>query len=128
MKPLLLSLFNLFVHLSYGQILNDSLTQGAMVDPCIQAHFPGGQKALNSFMNKLLIYPDSSFTREKVYVEFIVDTTGKILNPKIKRGMYPKFNEEALRLIKLMPDWIPMKCNGVPQKTRMIQPVTFKIQ
>jgi periplasmic protein TonB len=119
----------LFTICSYAQASNDTLKPQDMIEPCEQAHFPGGNGELNKFMNKILIYPDQdSGIQGKVYVSFSIDTAGKISDANVKRGINPDFDKEALRLFNLMPDWIPMKCNGVPQKTRMILPVIFKIQ
>lgn len=129
MKPILTVFFVSFISYSFPQVSNDTLKPQDIGDPCEQAHFPGGNTELNRFMNKVLIYPDpDAGIQGKVYVSFNIDSTGKISDPKVKRGINPDFDKEAVRLLNLMPDWVPMKCNGIPQKTRMIVPVQFKIQ
>ncbi len=91
------------------------------------SHFPGGQEALKAFIKSNLTIIDLSLCQNSgiVYVQMEVDSTGKISNLKIKRGVKREFDEEALRLFRIMPNWIPMICNGTPKKSDIIIPVTF---
>ena len=65
----------------------------------------------------------------KVYVEFVVDKEGNIPkeNIKIAKGLHPLLDDEAIRLISILPKWKPGKDeNGKPKDTRMIIPINFR--
>ena len=58
-------------------------------------------------------------------IMFIVDKEGKIIDPVVMKGINPAINEEALRVIKLMPDWKPATNGGVrPMVAREDTPST----
>lgn len=89
------------------------------------AAFPGGEKALYSFLSKKLRYPDLAGREGKEarqLVEFIVDRNGQVTQveaPESTREMPAYgFREEAIRVIKLLPPWEPaVRANkSVPQR------------
>lgn len=43
---------------------------------------------------------------------FIVESTGKLTNIVVIKGIDPLFDKEAIKVIKNMPDWHPGECNG----------------
>lgn len=92
--------------------------------------FPGGTEKLMIFIKKELKYPQEAYkngVQGRVYVQFIVDIDGSIIDVKVIRGVDQLLDEEAIRIIKLMPKWKPGKQNGTPVKVSMTVPVTFKI-
>jgi len=90
--------------------------------------FPGGSKAFGKFLEKTLIYPDKSGmidVQGKVIISFIVEKDGRLTNFKVARKLYPIFDDEALRVMKLSPKWIPGKVNGKPVRCRHTIPINF---
>ena len=76
--------------------------------------FPGGEAKLFEYLSKIK-YP--AIAREngisgRVYVTFVVDKDGKIKDAKLLRGIGGGCDEEALRVVKSMPDWKPGRQNG----------------
>ena len=67
--------------------------------------FPGGQDSLQAFMERHLRNPRQ--VEGKVYVQFIVERNGRMTNLKVLRGIDEETDEEALRVMRLMPRWIP---------------------
>lgn len=63
-----------------------------------------------------------------VVIKFEVDTTGVILNPKIARDIGAGCGLEALRIVKLMPKWIPATLGGKPIKKPYYLPIRFKLE
>jgi periplasmic protein TonB len=63
----------------------------------------------------------------KVVVNFIVDEEGKIIQTKILHHVAGGCDEEALRVIKLMPRWKPGMIHGKPVKVSFNQVITFKL-
>lgn len=96
------------------------------VDP--EPEFPGGYSALIEFIKENVQYPEQALAdsiQGRVYVSFVVDSTGKITQPEVARGIHPLLDAEALRVVQLMPDWIPAELNGKRYKTRVRLPITF---
>lgn len=92
--------------------------------------FPGGNEALIKFVSENIQYPDSAKIKkleDDVYVQFIVDEQGKVGNPKIIRGEYDIFKQEALRVVSIMPDFTPGTQRGKPVKVFFTLPFRFKL-
>jgi TonB family protein len=90
--------------------------------------FPGGPDSLNSFLKTNLVYPDSARIKHiqgKVYIGFMVDRNGKVHNPRILNSIDDQLNEEALRVVKMMPDWKPGTAGGTPINVQYILPIEF---
>ncbi len=91
--------------------------------------FPGGQDSLMKFLVQNLHFPEKTDQSESVYtvfVQFKVDSTGRVVEPKILRSAGKEFDNEALRVVKLMPPWIPAHQRGKPVNVLMTLPVRFK--
>lgn len=123
MKHLLLILSCLVTTGLYAQ--DDTTGVYKHETPCEECNYPGGMKECLKFVNTNLRYPDLEM-EGKVYVSFYVDTLGVISDVTVKRSLRKDFDEEAVRVIKLMPNWIPANCDGRLIKSRMTLPVVFK--
>lgn len=93
--------------------------------------FPGGMSALARFMQTNIKYPEMA--REmgisgKVYCRFVVDEMGNIGDVKVLRGVGHGLDQEAVRVIKMMPHWIPGKMNKKPVKVQYTLPVMFVLK
>jgi len=97
--------------------------------------FPGGELALRNFLKSKTKYPKKALKKGiqgKVYVNFTVTETGKLEKIYIIRGVDPILDQEALRVIKSMPDWSPGKIwnseypNGKSLNMSFTIPVEFK--
>jgi TonB family protein len=92
--------------------------------------FQGGEQKLLEFLSSHMQYPDAARTggiQGKVYVSFVVNEIGKISDVKILRGIGGGCDEEALRVVKLMPPWTPGKQQGKAVKTMFNLPIDFKL-
>ncbi len=102
---------------NFGQnTSSDSSTQKSInidsiyVDPEIEPSFPGGTTDYCKFIDKNLnkvIVGDSSLTIGKVVISFTIDTLGHASNFRIERSYNRVVDKEFLRVIKLMPNWVP---------------------
>lgn len=96
----------------------------------IAAEYPGGKEALDLFLKKNLKVPDifmESEVKDKCYVRFIVSETGNISNVKLMKGIAdcPECDAEALRVVKMMPDWTPAKNGGNNVNCWYTMPIVF---
>ena len=114
---------------AFGQT-KDSVAHDTTIfaDPMIYPSFPGGQAGLKEYIDKNFNWTQGQMTVEgNVFVEFVVDTDGKIKDVKIVRGLCESCDKEALRLVKNMPTWTPGKENEKTVKTRMVLPIKFRL-
>lgn len=125
---------------SYGKISNEEAVQGvpefnnsdeilAEVDKLPQ--FIGGEDSLIRFINYNLVYPLKARNKKKegtVIVEFIIEIDGTIKNTKIIKGFDKECNDEAERVIKSFPKWIPGESNGMKTRVKYTLPITFEIK
>lgn len=79
------------------------------------AEFPGGQSAMGKFLQKNLRCKDSYVKANvsgKIVISFTVTKNGEITDIKTLKGVGFGMDEEGIRVVKLMPNWIPAKQNG----------------
>ena len=93
--------------------------------------FPGGDVGLARFLNKNIKYPmmaRESNIQGRVYVTFVVETNGSITDIKILRGIGGGCDEEAIRVVKMIPKCAPGKQRGKPVRVQFNLPVRFVLQ
>ena len=91
--------------------------------------FPGGKTAMVAWINANLKYPEKALKAGisgKVYVSFIISSTGKVKNAIINKSVSPSLNDEAIRVISSMPEWKPGSQGGKPVDVQMLVLVEFK--
>jgi protein TonB len=95
-----------------------------------QPEFEGGYEAMLSFIKKNMVYPANARRMQidgTVHVSFIVSKTGEISDVKVLRGIMTDCDNEAVRVVKMMPRWKPGKQNGKPVYVRFIMPIKFRL-
>jgi TonB family protein len=93
--------------------------------------FKGGETALYNFINSNIVYPKAAkenLISGKVNMRFSVDTDGTVGGVSVLRGINPELDAEAVRIIKLLPAWVPATIDGKPVKVWYMMPVIFKIK
>lgn len=90
--------------------------------------FPGGDAAYSAFIKQNAVFPKEALARHisgTVYVSFVVDEQGRITDARVIKGCGGGLDEEALRLIRIMPWWTPGKEGGKPVRVARTIPVPF---
>lgn len=93
-----------------------------------QPSFPGGQKALQQYIKQHQIYPKEAKKAGisgRVFLAFVVNTDGSIQNIELLKGIGMGCDEEAIRLVKRMPKWIPGSQSGKAIRVKYNQPIAF---
>ena len=93
-------------------------------------NFPGGDECLQKYIKENVKYPaEASKKKEqgRVYVRFVVEKDGSISNVTIARGAGSMIDTEALRVVKMMPNWSPGMHRGKFVRTGVILPILFKL-
>ncbi|MCC6187303.1 MAG: energy transducer TonB [Chitinophagaceae bacterium] len=91
--------------------------------------FIGGEKGLYKFIAENVRYPDSATKygiEGQVKVKFIVDEKGHIISATTTNTSFGYgLEEEAVRVVKMLPRWKPGKNNGKPVKVYYQIPIRF---
>lgn len=91
--------------------------------------FPGGDDTLIHFIAKNIHYPIVSYYGNpisgKVICQFVVEKDGSISDISIIRSLDPAYDKEAIRILKLLPKFIPGKQNGRVVRAYYTFPVSF---
>jgi TonB family protein len=96
-----------------------------------QPVFPGGAPAYRNFLQQNVHYPDAAKAKEvsgDVFVSFVVDEVGRLLDAEVIKGVGYGLDEEALRLVRLMPWWTPARANGKPIRVPATLRIRFSMQ
>ena len=99
--------------------------------PIELAEFPGGFEAMGNFIAQSIVYPEQAKTdgvEGRVFVQFIVEPDGNIGDVTLFRGIGGGCDEEALRVIKAMPQWKPARFKGKPTRSRFQIPIKFMLK
>ena len=95
-----------------------------------QPEFQGGYEAMMNFIKKNMRYPASARRMGvdgTVYVSFVVSKDGSISEVKTIRGISADCDQEAMRVVSMMPPWRPGKQNGKPVFVRFVLPIKFQL-
>lgn len=93
--------------------------------------FPGGEEALMKFISKNIKYPvkaQQNRIQGRVIVRFVVSKTGQVDRVEVIRTLDPDCDQEAIRVIKLLPNFIPGKQNRKDVSVWYTLPITFKLE
>ena len=90
--------------------------------------FPGGIVQFMKWLTRNLRYPPQAQQQKiqgKVVVSFIVNKDGSISAPTVVKSVDPMLDNEAMRVVKMMPRWKPGLEKGKPCRTMFAIPINF---
>ncbi|MBP1673015.1 MAG: energy transducer TonB [Bacteroidetes bacterium] len=93
--------------------------------------FPGEDGAFNQYLSENLKYPEVCINLRiegTVLVEFVVEKDGSLTQIKVKNSVYPDLDEEAIRVLKNSPKWIPGENLGKKVRVSYTLPIKFHLQ
>jgi protein TonB len=93
--------------------------------------FPGGETALMKFINENIKYPEEAINNNvmgMVVIKFVVSSDGMIKRVEVMKGVHPVLDQEAIRVVSLLPKWKPGRQNGNAVPVFYTVPVNFKIK
>ncbi len=93
--------------------------------------FPGGDVELFKFIYDNIKYPElakENNIQGKVILRFCVTYKGTVDQVSVVRGVDPSLDEEAIRVIKMLPLWKPGKQGGKPVNVWYSVPISFQLK
>lgn len=110
-----------------NKVINDT---SIYIAPEENAHPKEGYKAFYKFITQNLHYPDSTKkvgVEGKIFIQFVVEKNGSLSNFKILKGD-SQMSEEAIRVLKITPKWVPARQNGVVVRSRYAIPIYIHLK
>ena len=92
--------------------------------------FPGGKQRLLDWVMKSIQYPAEAQEmgiQGRVIVQFVVNKSGKAVEPVIVQSLHHLLDDEAIRLIESMPRWKPGEEKGEPVRVKFTMPINFRL-
>jgi periplasmic protein TonB len=127
MKNVILFLFLVSSLGCYSQsATNDSIYEKVDSMP----EFPGGQAEMYKFLADNIKYPNDCIEKGiqgKVYVKYVVMKDGSIHNIEIIKSAHKLLDEEAIRVVKSMPNWSPGTIQGTPVNVYYMLPISYSL-
>ena len=93
--------------------------------------FPGGEKALMEFIYRNIQYPEEAKLNGiegRVILRFCITSQGYVDRITVIKGVHPALDEEARRVIAMLPQWKPGRQGGKPVNVWYSVPVTFQLK
>ncbi|MCB0480649.1 MAG: TonB family protein [Flavobacteriales bacterium] len=97
----------------------------------IMPDFPGGMSELYAFLGSNLKYPEAckkDGIEGIVYVSFVITESGKVTGARVLKGVHELMDAETIRVVSMMPDWIPAEDKGKKVKVQYNMPIRFKMK
>jgi TonB family protein len=93
--------------------------------------FPGGMAEAMKFLAKNIKYPVAAQQAKiegRVIVQFVIEKDGSVSDVKVMRGVNSELDAEAIRVVSMMPKWIPGKQRGKAVAVKYTMPIMFRLQ
>jgi TonB family protein len=107
--------------------VNDTEAFTAVEQP---AMFPGGMDAFSRYLSKTIRYPMEAREKRvqgKVLLNFIIEKDGSLSDIRVAHEIGSGLGDEAVRVVKQSPRWIPAMQNGAPVRQRYTTPISFSL-
>lgn len=111
-----------------GMVKDDSKIYAEAVEEAPE--FPGGVNAMFDFIQNNVKYPESAKKKGiegRVFVQFVVEKDGSLSSFQVLRGVNDELNDEAIRVLKMMPKWKPGMKEGKPVRVQYVLPFKFQL-
>ncbi len=96
----------------------------------VMPSFPGGEEALLRYFRDHIRYPGKAIensVKGLVFVQLTVGADGKVKDVLVLRGIGAGCDQEALRVVQTMPDWVPGRQGGRNVAVKLTVPIHFKL-
>jgi hypothetical protein len=86
-----------------------------------------GMKKFYDFFTKNYVAPTKTekFTG-KIFILFVIEEDGSLSNFNIAKNTPKEIGEEAIRVLKMSPNWLPGKLNNRTIRSSYVLPITIK--
>lgn len=93
-------------------------------------YYETGEEGLANFISHNIRYPREALQagiEGRILCSFIVAADGTVSNIEVVEGFHSSLNDEAIRVLGLMPRWIPGENGGEKVNVKCLLPIDFTI-
>jgi TonB family protein len=110
--------------------LDDAEADSVYALPQVPAMYPGGPNAMRTFFFANIKTPESTgqSVKGKVFIRFMVKKNGELAKIYLVKGLTDTCNQEAMRVVKKMPKWLPATQEGEEVSSWHTLPIYFEIE
>lgn len=112
--------------------MDDDTNAVELIDPIeIGPQFPGGIDSMYAFIARNFRLPQKCGGKKgTIWVRFDIERDGTVSNAEVMRGLGNEYDEEALRVVRMMPRWIPSRFAGseTPIRSQYVVPIRFNLE
>ena len=108
----------------------DGLPEDVMLAPEQMPEFSGGMMALMQYLQKTIRYPKEARDNNiqgRVLVDFIIEKDGSVTNVGVSKSVDRLLDDEAVRVVSLMPNWTPGSSRGETVRVKYTIPINFRL-
>lgn len=109
---------------------NEDLTKEIFMVVEDMPFLSGSKDAFSEYLSATLKYPSEAKEagiEGKVFVQFVVDKTGKLTDVEVVKGIGGGCDKEAIRVVRESAAWNPGQQRGRKVNVRLTIPITFKL-
>jgi len=114
-------------HKKAATVVKEDTTIYTIIDK--MPEFPGGSEAMKKFLSENLRWTkelEECGIQGRSILQFIIEKDGSLTSVVVVRGVDPLLDKEAVRVIKLMPKWIPGEHKGKKVRVKYTLPVSWR--
>src|SRR5512133_1342328 len=129
--PIAILTLTLFSLNASAQKSETGMTDGAYQKVDVMPEFPGGDVALLKFIADNTVYPKEAKEKGiqgKVITKFMVKKDGSVSDVSVVQGVNSALDNEAVRVVKTLPNFTPGKLNGKTVPVWFMVPITFALK
>jgi protein TonB len=129
--PIAILTLTLFSLNASAQKAETGMTDGAYQKVDVMPEFPGGDVALLKFIADNTVYPKEAKEKGiqgKVITRFMVKKDGTVSDVSVVQGVNSALDNEAVRVVKTLPNFSPGKLNGKTVPVWFMVPITFALK
>ncbi len=92
--------------------------------------YPGGMQAMIEFLQTNIKYPEDAVKQKvegRVLVQFVVESDGRISDVHVATQVFPSLDAEAIRVVQVMPKWVPGREKGKVVRVKYNLPIVFRM-
>lgn len=116
---------------SFAKVENRPVYPGCENLKTEEERFDCFNQSARRFIGENFIFPEMAAQmgiQGKVWVSFVVDKEGKVTNVKVDRGVDKLVDEEAIRVVSMLPNMSPAKVGGRPVRMSYTLPINARLQ
>ena len=114
----------------FSELMQELFEEIIYMEAEVMPQYIGGPTALIRFIFNNIQYPPDAIENKiqgRVWCSFIVNQDGSISDIQIQQALYPSLDQEVMRVLSIMPAWIPGSEKGVFVRVKCYLPIVFSI-